>query len=140
MTDKTKIILASITGLVLIILLPALIFGAKILLSDPAGQGNAIINRNDAKNRVAAQERFEVLYADILAADIKLDVLYAATVAQPDDRVASTNYTGGQAYCIDLRAQYDAESRKFSAEVFRAIDLPASIDTQSPSTDCKENS
>lgn len=132
-------IAAIVLGLLaLFIALPVAVFGINIIVSDPAGQGNAIINRNDAKNRVAAQERFEVLYADVKAADLKLDVLAAAVASDPTDRIAKTNLVGATNYCIDLRAQYDAEARKFSSEVFRSADLPSSIDTTDPSTDCKE--
>lgn len=122
-----------------VIAVSAAIFGARVLLSDPVGQGEAIIKKNSATNRIAAQERFETLYADIIAADQKLAPLKAAAQADPTDDFAATNFTGATLYCIGLRNDYNAEARKISATDFRAIDLPARIDEIDPATDCLSN-
>lgn len=111
-------------------------FWLKVVLSDPVGQGNAIINKNDAVNRVNKQELFEDMYSDIKATDRKLDALKAAAV----DKTGKQNYASTVAYCFDVVGDYNAEARKFSAESFRSIDLPYQIDEFDPATDCKENS
>lgn len=114
------------------------VWGFKVTTSDTKGAGDATRSKNSGTNRIAAQERFEDLYAGIKAADQRLDVLATAKKAAPSDVVAATNYTGAVNYCIDLRAQYDAEARKYTAEQFRAADLPPEIDQLDPAFDCKE--
>lgn len=128
------IVLGTVLGAVLLTLGG---FALKVALSDPIGQGNAIINKNDAVNRVNAQERFETLYAEVIAADQKIDVLAAAAEDDPS-YVNKTNLTGAKTYCLSVIADYDAEARKFNSADFRAIDLPSQIDTLDPATDCEE--
>ena len=114
-------------------------FGIKVALSGLFGQGDAIVQKNKGTNRIAAQERFESLYAEIHAADQRIDVLAAAAKADPS-YVNRQNLTGAQTYCLSAVADYDAEARKYTARDFRAIDLPEQIDTLDPATDCKESS
>jgi len=120
--------------------LSAVGWGVKVAVSDIKGQGDAVRTKNSATNRIAAQERFESLYAELVAADKRIDVLAAALAANPKSAVAQTNYTGAQTYCLSVVAAYDAEARKYTARDFRAIDLPAQIDTLDPATDCQESS
>jgi hypothetical protein len=110
----------------------------KVATSDTRGAGDATRTKNSGTNRIAAQERFEELYAGVKAADQKVGVMRQALTGAPTDVVAQTNYTGAVNYCIDLRAQYDAEARKYTAEDWRSIDLPQQIDQLDPATDCKE--
>jgi hypothetical protein len=123
--------------LAVVLALSAAVWAFGVGTSDVRGKGNAYKAKNDGVNRVAAQERFENLYADAKAADARLDVLQDATKANPDDAIASKTYTGAVSYCISARAAYDAEARKYSARDFRATDLPAQIDPLDPTTDCK---
>jgi hypothetical protein len=111
----------------------------KVATSDVKGQGDATIQKNAGSNRIAAQERFESMYADIVAADQKIDVFAQAVAASPADKTAQTNLTGTKAYCIQARNDYNAEARKYSAEQFRSADLPYTIDITDPTTDCKES-
>lgn len=120
-----------------ILIIPA-VFGIRVALSGIFGQGGAVINKNDAVNRVAAQERFESLFAEIKAADQRLDVL-ADAVKEDPSYTNKTNLTGGRTYCLSVVADYNAEARKYSARDFRAYDLPAQIDQYDPTTDCKES-
>lgn len=113
-------------------------WGFRVLTSDIKGQGNAVIIKNDAVNRIAQQERFEQLYADIKAADLKVEVAHIALQGNPIDKTLQTNYTGTINYCISVVADYNALARKYSAEDFRAADLPEQIVQSDPSTDCKE--
>lgn len=114
-----------------------LLWAFGVFTSDIKGQGDAEKTKNSATNRIAAQERFEDLYQDILASDRKLDPAYAAMKAAPDSQVKLTEYTGLVNYCIDVVADYNAEARKFTAEEFRSVDLPQVIDSLAIETDCK---
>lgn len=125
-------------AVVFILAVSAGIWALKVGTSDVKGQGDAARTKNSGTNRIAAQERFEELYAGVKAADQRLDSLAAAKKADPKDFVAATTYTGAVNYCIDLRAQYDADARKYTAEQFRAVDLPAQIDQLDPAFDCLE--
>ena len=123
--------------LVAVLVVGALLWGVKVVTSDVRGQGNAVRQKNDANNRIGAQARFEDLYADIQAADRRLDVLAQQAKANPRDNVARTNYAGAVNYCIDVVSDYNAEARKYLARDFRSFDLPSQIDSVDPATDCK---
>lgn len=127
-----------IAGVVFFGLIGIALWAFGVFSSDIKGQGDAIKTKNSSTNRIAAQERFEDLYQDILASDMKLDAAFANMTANPDSQVKSTEYTGLVNYCVDVRADYDAEARKYTAKDFRSIDLPAQIDKLDPATDCKE--
>lgn len=125
----------------IILLIVVIVAGLWVLgvVSAPwKGKGDAFKTKESGTNRIAAQERFETMYADVLASDQKLDGYAAAKKAAPEDVVTQTNYTGGVSYCITVRNAYNAEARKYTAEQFRASDLPASLSATDPKTDCKE--
>lgn len=130
-------------GIILVIGFTALIgvaiWGIRVATSDAAGKGNAVILKNNEVNRIAQQEQFEQLYADVKAADLKIDVAAAALATSPLDKTLLTNYNGTINFCIQVSADYDALARKYSAEDFRSVDLPESIDRYDSSTDCKES-
>ena len=123
-------------AVVLVGVLAIAIWGFKVATSDIKGQGDAQRQKNAATNRIAAQERFESLHAEILAADQRIGILAGAVKADPS-YTNKTNLTGAQTYCLSVVADYNAEARKFTAAQFRAADLPASIDILDPATDCK---
>ena len=131
-------VLIAIAVALLVALLGLAGWGVKVALSDVKGRGDQIVQKNSGTNRIAAQERFEQLYAEIKAADQKLDV-YAAAVKADPTYVTRQNFTGAQTYCLSVVADYNAEARKYTARDFRAIDLPEQIDTFNPTTDCKES-
>jgi len=114
-------------------------WGVTILISNIRGQGNAIIQKNEASNQIFAQQNFEERYQDILGADRRIDVVYVALQADPSDPTLQTNYTGTVNYCIDAVAEYNADARKFLLEDFKAQDLPDVISNTNPLTDCKES-
>ena len=127
-----------------IVLLAAALLGAgawafRVATSDVKGRGDAVVQKNRADNRIAAQQRFEERYADIKAADRRIDVAKAALTADPKDPTLRTNYTGAVQYCISQVGEYNADARKYTAEAFRSADLPSQIDDLDPATDCKEN-
>jgi hypothetical protein len=115
------------------------VWSFKVVTSDVKGQGDATIQKNAGSNRIAAQERFESLYADLIAADQKIDVFAKAAIADPSNDIAQANLFGTMAYCVQVRNDYNAEARKYSAEQFRSADLPYTIDINDPTTDCKES-
>jgi hypothetical protein len=112
-------------------------FGAKIVSSEPIGQGEAIIQKNSAENWVKAQAKFEDLYAGIEAQDQMIEVL--AESAERDSSIYNLrNLDGARLTCLDMVGQYNADARKFLSSDFKSIDLPDQIDESQSSTDCKE--
>ena len=123
-----------------VLLLLALVVGVwvfRVTTSDIKGQGDAEITKNSAENRIAAQERFEALYAEVLASDRRLDQL--AKDAKDGTTETRTRYSGAVSHCHNVVADYNAEARKFTARDYRELDLPAEIDQTDSATDCKEN-
>ena len=110
------------------------IWAFQVGTSDVKGRGDATQKVNSGDNRLAQQAYFEQTYADIQAADRKLDQLAADKAAHVDG--ADVRYSGAVSYCIQLVADYDAAARKQVADRFRAVDLPARIDTTAAATDC----
>lgn len=135
----TKKILLSVVAIIAVVLLAIGGFYLKVALSGPIGQGQGEINKNQASNWTAAQAKFEDLYAGIQAKDQTLDLLHEQAVANPNDKTAQQTYTGVASACKASVAEYNADSRKFMAADFKAIDLPVQIDTADPRFDCKEN-
>lgn len=119
------------------LLLGAALWAFGVFTSPFKGQGDAFKTQQSSTNRIASQERFEDLYAEIKATDAKLAPAKDAMKANPDSQVKTTEYTGLVNYCLDVVADYNSESRKYLSADFRAIDLPYQIDSADTSTDCK---
>lgn len=113
------------------------IWGFQVATSDVKGKGDATRSVNAGGNRLAQQAYFEQTYADIRAADAKLDQLAADKAAKVDG--ADIRYSGAVSYCIQLRADYNAAARKEVAARFREVNLPDQIDANDPAMDCKES-
>jgi len=109
-----------------------------VVTAPVTGAGNAFRQQQGANNRIAAQQRFEELIADINQSDAKLDQAAADLKANPTDQVTRANYTGLKNHCLDTVGLYNAEARKYTAAQFRASDLPERINPNDPETDCKE--
>lgn len=118
-----------------VILIAVGIWGIKVAVSDVRGRGNSIITKNSAPNRIASQERFEKLYAEIRATDQKINVISGQKGMQEWE----TNYNGLVSYCLGVVADYNALARSYRSEDFRSTDLPYQIDTNNTYTDCKED-
>jgi hypothetical protein len=118
----------------------ALLWTLGVFASDIKGQGDAQRIKNSAPNRIQAQELFETRYQDILAADRNINVTNAALTATPDDAKLKAELIGQKQYCNGLVGKYNADSRKFTRQDFRAADLPYQIDTVDRTTDCREDS
>ena len=122
-----------------VILVAAAAWGIRVATSDIRGRGDAEVTKNDARNRIRAQEGFEARYQDILATDRKLDVLAADATARPGDPAAQRTIVGVKTYCLTAVAEYNAKARSFRDQEFRDADLPHQINPNNPATDCKEN-
>jgi hypothetical protein len=134
---KGSLVALCIVAGVAVIGTPSVMWGVKVATSDIKGAGDTIIRDNGVDNRVAKQELFEELYADIEATDRKVAIASAAKAENPDDRTASDTYLGTVNICISLVGEYNAEARKVTSDSWRAVDLPYQIDNLNPSTDCK---
>lgn len=132
-----RILWTAIAVLVGVFILSWGIYAINVAMSAPKGMGDSIIRKNTAENRIAAQARFEKQYQAVKAADQKIAVHRAALAADPANPTLQTNLTGVTSVCISAAADYDAESRKYLSEDFKAIDLPYQIDQTNPATDCK---
>lgn len=115
------------------LLLVSGIWGLTVLLAPIRGEGDKQIIKYDAANMIAAQERFEDLYQDILQTDHKIQVIKESIETDID----KTKLQGLQTYCFEIVGEYNAAARKFTQEDFKAIDLPDEIDNSSKETDCK---
>lgn len=111
----------------------------KVATSDIKGAGDATRQINSGKNRIAAQETFEALYAQIQAYDRNLDQAARDKAEHPGDDFYATNYSGLVKQCNDAVGQYNADARKVSRAKWLSPDLPYEIDINNPATDCKES-
>lgn len=127
-----------LAGVVSLVLLTVILWGTGVLWAGPKGAGDAHKTNESGTNRIAKQEMFEQLYADIQVADKRVGMFALARQASPDSYQASVNYEGAVNHCNQLVANYDAEARKQTSADWKAADLPAEIDQSDPKFDCKE--
>ncbi len=119
-------------------LISAGVWAFRVATAPVKGQGDAFVQKESATNRIGAQARFEDLYADIQATDAKLAPAKQALKRNPNSQIKQTEFTGLQNYCLDVVADYQAESRKYLSADFKAFDLPVGeVLLSDPSTDCK---
>lgn len=111
----------------------------KVATSDVKGKGDATVQINSGKNRIAAQESFEALFNQIKAYDKNLDQAAADKKEHPGDSFYATNYSGLVKQCNDAVAQYNGDANKVSRAKWLTDDLPFQIDDNNPLTDCKES-
>lgn len=140
-TAKGVVWIGVIIGVVMFVggVIGVLHWGFGVFTSDLKGRGDAEVIKNDARNRIRAQEGFEKLFTDIQAADRNLTTTASALRAKPNgDLKLETELLGQKHYCAGLVADYDAKARSFTQQDFRAADLPAKIDASDGTTDCEE--
>lgn len=132
-----------IIGIVLVAAIGVATWFVKVSISDTQGAGDAQIIKNEAKNRIRAQEGFEDLYAAIVTADRNLNITADALKLSPQSQKLSIELTGQKMICNDLVGRYNAAARKFTQGEFRDAELPFAIGTldhpATVETDCKEN-
>lgn len=110
----------------------------KVATSDIKGVGDAEIIKNDAKNRIRAQEGFLDKYNAVVTADKNLTLTGEALARTPDSVKLQTELTGQKMACNDLVGRYNADANKFSKQEFMDAELPKQIDESDITTDCKE--
>lgn len=121
-------------------ILAAITWGIKVATSEVKGAGDATVKINSGDNRIAAQETFEKLYAQIQAYDKNLDQAAADKAAHAGDAWYAENYSGLVMQCNNAVFQYNADARSVSRAKWLSEDLPYEIDQKDPRFDCKENS
>lgn len=138
-TVRTGVVVAVVVAVVLAI--GAGMWALTVATSGVKGRGDAEVIKNEARNRIRAQEGFEKRYAAIKAADANIGITAAALKSDPDSVKLQTELRGQQMTCNSLVGEYNAASRSFTSEEFRAADLPYQIegDEVTPETDCKES-
>jgi hypothetical protein len=109
-------------------LLGWLLWGLGVIGAPVKGAGDAFKQKESANNRIAKQELFEELYADYESTVAKIKPAKQAMKQNPDSIIKQTEYTGLQNYCLDVVAQYNAESNKYLAVDFKRADLPYELD------------
>lgn len=146
MSDSGKAVFGGIgvfiIGILVILFLSAVgiyVFGGfQRETAEFRGETGAIEKKFSSTNRIAAQERFEDLFAEIKSTDSRIEIAAEALAADPDDVVTQQNYVGLRNHCLEVVGDYNAEARKYTAESFRAADLPEEIDQSDAATDCRE--
>jgi len=115
-------------------------WGFGVFTSDVKGRGDAEIVKNEAYNRIRAQEGFWVRHQGILQADKNLNLTAEQLKSTPDSVKLRTELNGQKMICNELVGQYNAAAHKFTQRDFRDAELPFEINDADPATDCKENS
>jgi len=128
----------SLTTIVVVVLILVGIFALTVLWAPWKGQGEAFKTKNTGTNRIRAQEEYVQTWNDILAADKRVDAMWRAKKDDPTS-VNKTNYNGAVNFCIQLVADYDALSDKYTSADYRPEGYPERIDPLDKTTDCKEN-
>ncbi len=109
-------------------LISAAIWGITVATSGVKGQGDGIIKNNSSQNWIKQQAKFEDLYAEYEATQVRIDLFKETADANPNDAIAQTNYTGQVSHCTDVVAEYNAATRSFLSEDWKSIDLPPTLD------------
>lgn len=113
------------------------LWAGGVLFSPEKGRAQAFEQQQSATNRIFAQQHFETLYGDIKAGDAQLAVFATDEKRFPGNQTWVTDFSGTQALCLSNVAQYDQDAHKYLLKDFRTADLPAQIDPNDPTTDCK---
>jgi hypothetical protein len=121
----------------IIVLLVAVTFaglGWRYVIAGPSGAVGAKEQQQAATTRVQKQEQFEQLAADfdgyLVKIGIASDALAAAQKSgnQIDAELRQTELVGLKQTCVDAAQQFNAESRKYTARVWKSAGLPPTLD------------
>lgn len=119
--------------LIIVLVIAGVTAGAwaiTVALSGVKGQGDGIIKNNSAENWIAAQERFEENYQEFEGTLVKIEVAAQALAADPGNPTLKQNYQSTINYCISVANDYNADSRKFTQEQWKSVDLPETLDAE----------
>jgi len=120
--------------LISVMILTAVGWGIRYATQGPRGAIGARGQQQDANTRVQKQEQFEQLAADfdgyLIKIGIAQDALAAANKAgnEIDAELRSTELIGLKQTCVDAAQQFNAESRKYTARVWKSAGLPPTLD------------
>lgn len=104
------------------------IWAFRVATAPVRGAGDAFVQKQSAPNRIVQQANFEDLYAEYQDTLAKIPAAKAASKAAPKSQIKRTELTGLVNYCVDVAGDYNADSRKYLAADFKAIDLPYELD------------
>jgi hypothetical protein len=95
-----------------------------------AGQGGAFKQQQSVTNRVQSQALFEQIAADFDGYLVKIEIAVQAEkdATGIDKELRQTELLGLRQTCVDAAQQFNAESRKYLARVWKSAGLPASLD------------
>lgn len=116
---------------VIAMVIGGIILAINTLTASPRGKAEAYQQKESANNRIFAQQYFEQTSQDIQSTQVKITRAAKATNPTERDRIV---LGGLQQYCSSMVAEYNAKSRSYTAQQFKAADLPATYD---PATDCE---
>jgi len=138
MKDTGKAIGGGVLALIVIIVLAILLtlggLAWRYVIAGPTGAVGAKEQQQAANTRVQKQEQFEQLAADFDGYLVKIviakDALAAATKAgnEIDAELRQTELIGLKQTCVDTAQQFNAESRKYTARVWKSAGLPPTLD------------
>lgn len=97
-----------------------------VFTADIKGAGDAIKQRNSGINRVQSQARFEQLAAEYDGA-----VANIAAYGKPATPMQKTELRGLQQHCVNIAADFNAESRKYTSRAWKSAGLPERLDPKS---------
>lgn len=109
-------------------LLGWLLWGLGVIGAPVKGAGDAFKQKESSSNRIVQQAKFEDLKAEYDSTLVKIEVASDAYDKNPKSTIKQTELSGLINYCIETAGQYNAESRKYLASDFKAIDLPVELD------------
>lgn len=98
------------------------------------GRSDAYREKVSGTNRIQSQARFEDLYSAWQTYPARLAVARRALDRAEqsrdifDDQIKGTDLDGLTQQCIQTATDYNADARKYTAQAFRAADLPESLD------------
>lgn len=124
--------------LVVIGLLVGGVWLVRVGFSDTKGKGDSEIVKNEAGNRIRAQEGFLDKYNAVVTFDKNLTLTAEQLAKDPTSVKLQTELTGQKMICNDAVGTYNAAARKFTQQEFRDADLPDRIDGTNADTDCRE--
>lgn len=123
-------IVALVMFLVGILLVGGGVWAAKVALSPVKGAGDVFMEQNKAKNIIGSQEELQERYEGLDAACTKITLAKAAADKDPGNPMLAANYTGAQQHYVTLVAEYNAMTKKLTAQKGLG-DLPGYVDPTS---------
>ena len=128
LVGETGFWIAVVIGLILVLTLLGL--GWRYIIAGPTGAVGAKEIQQSATNRVQQQAKFEQMAADFDGYLIQIKTAEAALAsASPETRAQrETELLGLRQICVSTAQDFNAESRKYVARVWKSAGLPERLD------------